>query len=353
MHRLFKPFVPEDALNELNKILDSGTLSTGIYTEKFESELRNYFQVSRLLTVSSYNHALLILISTLGLKEGDEILASPMSCLASNQPFASKGIKVTWVDVQPDSGMMCPEDLARKVSSSTKAVVINHFCGYVADVHSLKATARAFGLQVVEDCIESFGSISDGDLIGRGDSDFYVFSFQSVRLPNTIDGGALIIKDKDSYEKAVLLRDYGIDRSNFRDFNGEINEECDVSLAGYGGVLNNINSFFGHKQMNKVDDLLIKQRQNAVYWKNYVQNKSSISVLKITPNTIPNYWVFGLICDNKEEAMNDFRSKGFHASGVHADNSIYSVFGHSGKLPGVEKFKSRFLAIPSGWWINL
>lgn len=65
----------------------------------------------------------------------------------------------------------------------------------------------------------------------------------------------------------------------------------------------------------------------------------------------PNYWVFGVLVPNKTEAILHFREKGFYASGVHLPNNNYSVFGKNGNLPGIEEFNSKFLALPSGWWL--
>ena len=89
---LFKPFMPPSIDQELSKLLNSGNLGFGRYGIEFEKELKNFIGNDYLLVVNSYNIAMQIVLTTIGLKHGDEILASPICCFASNQPFGTKGI---------------------------------------------------------------------------------------------------------------------------------------------------------------------------------------------------------------------------------------------------------------------
>jgi dTDP-4-amino-4,6-dideoxygalactose transaminase len=172
-----------------------------------------------------------------------------------------------------------------------------------------------------------------------------------VRLPNTIEGGAIVFKDRALFDKAVLIRDYGIDRTNFRTADGEINPECDIQLEGYGGLMSEVNSFIGTKQMLDITQLLKQQQQNAIKWQKEFQNSTDIKPLDIEPNTQPNYWVFGSLSKSTKETIAYFKSRGYYATGVHINNNIYSVFNNKVNLKGVNKFKQQFVAIPCGWWI--
>ncbi|RYD71267.1 MAG: DegT/DnrJ/EryC1/StrS aminotransferase family protein, partial [Sphingobacteriales bacterium] len=90
---IFKPYMPEGIMSGIEKILYSGNLAFGKYGKLFEQQLSEYIGNDMTMTVSSYNHAMMIVLSTLGLEPGDEVIASPVSCLASNQPFAIKNLK--------------------------------------------------------------------------------------------------------------------------------------------------------------------------------------------------------------------------------------------------------------------
>ncbi len=349
---IYMPYMPENLLPELHEILYSGQLSYGKYGKQFELDLKGFIGCEYLLTMNSYNTAMLVLLSTLELKPEDEIIASPVSCLASNQPFAVKGIKVIWADVNPDTGTLCPVDVEAKITKNTKAIFHNHFCGYVGEIDAINDLGKKYGIAIVDDGIEAFGSEYNGKKIGNIGTDFTVFSFQTVRLPNTIDGGAIVFKDKIMYEKALLVRDYGIDRTRFRKPDSEINPECDIIFEGYGGLMSEINSFIGTKQMEVIEHLLNMQKVNALKWNNELQNTIDIKPLSLNKNSDPNYWVFGTMSDNSHETISYFKSIGYYATGVHINNNIYSVFKNKIDLAGVNKFKQKFVAIPSGWWFE-
>lgn len=347
---LFKPYMPS-ALPELESILHSGALSYGKWGKLFEAKLGEYIGNEKILAVNSYNSAMLVALTVIGIKPDDEIIASPMSCLASNQPFITQGAKVIWADIDPKTGALSPESVRSKISIKTKAIFHNHFCGYVGDVDAINAIGKEHGIIVVDDAIEAFGSEYKGRKMGNTGADITVFSFQTVRLPNTIDGGAIAFRNKELYDKALLVRDYGIDRRNFRTKNAEINVHCDIILPGFGATLSEINSFIGFQQMEKLDGLYEKQRRNAENWKFKIAR--NFPEYKIIDESFqkPNYWVFGLLVPNKVRAIHYFRDKGYYASGVHIPNNNYSVFGKQNRLLGVDDFYSQFVALPSGWWI--
>lgn len=349
---IYKPYMPENLIIGINEILYSGQLGFGKYGKQFESKLQSFIGCEFILSVSSFNTAMQIVLNTLGLNYADEIIASPVSCLASNQPFAIKGLKVVWADIDPKTGTLCPEDVKSKISKNTKAIFHNHFCGYVGDVDAINSIGKEFGIPVIDDGIEAFGSEYKGKKLGNVDSDLTIFSFQTVRLPNTIDGGAIVFKDKELYEKAKLIRDYGIDRAIFRTSDGEINPECDIKLSGYAGLMSELNSYIGTKQMEDIDSLLSAQRNNAKVWIKEVMKVEGITMLRPNSNVNPNYWVFGLLCEHKKDAINTFREKGFYATGVHINNNVYSVFNNKVNLNGVNEFMNHFVAIPSGWWVK-
>ena len=349
---IYKPHMPNNIIPEISEILYSGQLGFGKYGKLFESQLKEYIGCEYLLTVSSYNTAMLIVLSSLGLEYGDEVIASPVSCLASNQPFVLKWLKIIWADVDPVTGSMCPKDVRKKITRNTKAIFHNHFCGYLGNVQAIHEIGSEFEIPVIDDAIEAFGSTYKGNKIGNLGTDITVFSFQTVRLPNTIDGGAIAFKNKELYEKALLIRDYGIDRKKFRNSDGEINPQCDIELEGYAGLMSEFNSYIGTAQMHDIENLLSIQQNNAVVWDEKFVNNANIKSLDKTSETSPNYWVYGTLCENKIEAIKEFKEKGFYATGVHINNNIYSVFNNKSSLKGVDEFMNHFVAIPCGWWFK-
>lgn len=347
---LFKPYMPD--VPEIDSILHSGILAYGNYTKKFEKSLKAYFGTPYLIVTSSFHLALSIVITTLDMKPKENVIVSPMACLASTQPYVSSGLNVCWADIDPKTGTLDPSSVEAQISPTTKAIVHNHFCGYPGHIDEINQIANKYGIPVIDDGIECFGSEYKGKKIGNCGTNITIFSLTSVRFCNCIDGGVVIFKDKDLYEKSLLVRDCGIDRSKFRDELGEINDECDINLVGYSATMSNVNGYIGLKQMERMDDLLYKHRRQAQKWDCYFDGQNTyIPISKRDCN--PNYWVYGLLVKNKVEAIKKFRQMGYYASGVHIRNDIYSVFGKQNiVLSGVDEFYKSFIALPCGWWMG-
>lgn len=350
---IFKPYMPKDIVFELENILYSGKLAYGHYGREFESQLSQFIGNPYTLTVSNYNQAMLMALSILDLQPGDEVIASPVSCLASNQPFIIKGLKVVWADVNPINGTLCVEDVKAKITSKTKAIFHNHFCGYVGNVSEINQLAKERGIWVIDDAIEAFGSKYQCKMMGNLGTDLTIFSFQTVRLLNTIDGAAITFNNEVLYTKALKVRDYGIDRSHFRLSNGEINPNCDITLEGYGATMNELSSYIGIRQMADLDNILDKQRDNAIKWHDKLTALSDVKPLPYDSNTLPNFWVYGVLCEDKDKALEAFRKQDWYATGVHINNDVYSIFGKQNALKGVNSFMEKFLALPCGWWVNV
>ena len=352
MIRLFQPYMPVE-LPELNEILHSGALSYGKWGKLFEQNLAIYTGESKIATFSSYNAAMLVALTAIGVQPGDEIIASPMSCLASSQPFATQHLKVVWADIDPKSGTLCPESVRSKITHKTKAIFHNHYGGYPGYIDEINLIGKEKGIVVVDDANEAFGAEYKGNRLGHTGTDMTIFSFQTIRIPNTIEGGGISFHREDLYKKALLIRDHGIDRIRFRDELGEINPSCDIALPGYGATLNEVNSYIGVLQMGKTEELIQIQRKNAARWKTILSSKiSNYELVGSVPDRIPNYWIFGLLSSERNQLMEQFRREGYYASKVHLPNHYYSVFGSPFSLPGVEEFYSKFLALPSGWWVG-
>lgn len=346
---LYKPYMPD--LPEIDTILHSGALSYGEYTKIFEEKLREYFGVQYLLVTASFHLAISVALTTMGIKSGDDIIASPMACLASTQPYLSYGLNIKWADVDPRTGTLTPESVEERITKETKAIIHNHFCGYPGYIDEINTIGNKYGIPVIDDGIECFGSEYHGMKIGNCGTDVTIFSLTAVRFCNCIDGGVVIFRDKDMYEKSLVIRDCGIERGKFRDGLGEICPECDISLVGYSATMSNVNGYIGLCQMDDVEELLKKHRLQAEKWKHLYEEQSFLIPI-YRENCNPNYWVYGVLAEDKVKTIENFRNRGYYASGVHIRNDIYSVFGKQDvKLPGVDEFYRKFVALPCGWWM--
>lgn len=347
---LYKPYMPEE-LPELESILHSGTLAYGKWGRQFEQRLAHYIGAKHVLVTSTYSSAWQVLFATLGLRPNDEVIASPMACLQSNMPFAAAGLKVVWADIDPHTGALDPESVKRLITPNTRLIAHNHFCGYPGYIDEINAIGREHGIMVIDDGIEAFGSRYKDNLIGNVGTPVTIFSFQTVRLPNTIEGGALVFEDENMYQKAIVARDLGINRPLFRDEKGEISPKCDISSVGVAATPSDINTYIGCCQLDEIDTLLEKQAENAKWWNKRLFDMPSLIDSIERKDTKPNYWVFGILSSSKQKDMDMFRNQGYYVSSVHLPNSYYSVFGKQYELKGVTEFYNHFIALPCGWWM--
>lgn len=349
---LFKPYMPEN-LPELNHVLNSGQLAYGHFAKQFEKLLAQYIGIERILVTNTFNAANLVAINALGLKPGDEVIASPMCCLASTQPLAASYLKVKWVDIDPTTGTLDPDSVTKAITPCTKAIFHNHFGGYAGYVNEISAIAREKGILLIDDISEAFGTEYEGKKAGNWEADATVYSFQTVRLPNTIDGGAISFKSTEHLERAILARDYGIDRTRFRDDLNEIWSGCDIDSIGFGATPSDVNCYIGSKQIPELDNLIDRQRHNLQKWPDLIPPSWGNPIQQVK-GSIPNGWLFGFLAHNKRSFIEWWRNNGqYYASGVHLPNCHYSLFGSQGTFPGIMEFSSKFIALPSGWWVNL
>ena len=348
---LFKVFMPDDTTDGVNEILRSGQLSYGVHTKRFEDKLRKYVGNDKILTTSG--NSIFFALKLIGIKAGDEVIVSPMSCLMTTQPVIYAGAKVVWADIDPLTGSLDPKDVEKKITKNTKAIIHYHWAGFPGYIDEINQIAKDNKIFVIEDATESFGAEYKGNKLGNTNTDIVCFSFTPVRLPNAIDGGGLSFNHQALFEKALLMRDLGIKRENFRDELGEISEACDIVSVGDSSAMNNMSGYVGASQMPHLDVLLRQQRDNAERWEKYFESAPGVRILKKRPEVTPSYWAFTILSDDRDELLKELREKGMYASKVHLRNDLYSIFGHYGSdFEGVNAFSSKQLNLPCGWWVK-
>lgn len=354
MQSLYKVYLPKNNLAlGVENILLTGQFTSGLYVNKFEKMLQEYIGNPYVMVVGSNNYASLISLALCDIKDGDEIITSPMACLASNQPTLNFRANLVWADIDPYTGSLNPDAVKMKITNKTKAILHYHWGGYPGYIDEINSIGKEYGLPVIDDAIESFGSEYKGRKMGNLDTPITVFSFQTVRLPNSIDGGAIAFNDEQTYKKALRMRDFGIDRKSFRDDLGEISNKSDINILGYNAIMNEINAFIGCNVMADTPNLIEKQRNNAKIWDSYCSSKSYKSLNK--RNDInPNYWIYSFLTNNQLEDLLKLRANGYYASKVHIRNDYYSCFGgFDNSLIGVNEFSKNQISVPSGWWVDL
>ena len=360
---LFKVFMSEEVIEPLNKVLMSGFIGQGPKVEEFEKILKDRFVNHLLVTTNSAtaaDHLALRLLSKPyldweGMKEGEEVLTTPLTCTATNWPILANGYKIKWVDVDPETCNMDLDDLERKITKNTKAILVVHWGGNPVDLDRLKKIQQkskelyGFKPAIIEDCAHSFGSKFNDEYLGNhGNIVFY--SFQAIKHFTTGDGGALILPHQELYNRAKLLRWYGIDReTNSKDFRCE----DDIPEWGYKFHMNDINATIGIHNLQGSLDNIQKHHDNAEFYQKELEGVEGVTLLKRDSRAWSADWIYTIKVKNRDRFMKYMANKGIMVSRVHERNDKHTcVREFRSFLPNLEKVCSEMICIPNGWWVT-
>ena len=346
---LFKVFMPESVKQPLLETLMSGYIGQGPKVDQFEKEFGDWIGNSKVLTVNAGTSALHLAYHMCLDQPGDEIITTPMTCTATNTPIVNtKGGKIVWADVDAKTGLIDPEDVKRKITPRTKAIIMVHLGGHPCNIDQINEIAKEHDIKTIEDAAHGVGTVYKGKKLGNNTSDFVMYSFQAIKHLTTIDGGALLCRDQDDYQRGKLLRWYGIDREADSE---DLRCEENVEEAGYKFHMNDVCATVGIEMMKYIEQIIDKHRKNADY---YNQNLK-VEFVPEPDDCQSSYWMYTVhIKDGKrDQFMKYMKENGVLASKVHSRNDTHAMFkDFRTDLPGLEKYYSSMCSIPVGWWLS-
>ncbi|ENM3897663.1 aminotransferase DegT [Vibrio cholerae] len=344
---LIKTFLPpkEELMPELEKVLYSGYIAQGEAVDKFEKELSNYLGNSNCLTVNSGSSALHIALILAGVKEGDEVISTALTAEPTNTVIKQTGAKIVWADIDLKTGNLCPYDVERKITNKTKAIMVVDYAGVPMDIKRFQKIEKKYGVPIIEDGAHAFGASFGSKKIGNH-FNYTVLSFQAIKHLTTVDGGALCIKDDDEFEKAKLIRWFGISKSVSR-------QENDIQTQGYKYHMNNVNATVGLVQLKHITRIIDRYIENGKFYDEALRNIPGLELLEYYPDSQPSYWLYTVKVKNKSEFIRALSERGITASDLHKRNDLHTIFEQSKvSLPNLDKFEGEWVHIPCGWWVT-
>jgi dTDP-4-amino-4,6-dideoxygalactose transaminase len=346
---LFKIHSNPNIGNAVQKVFDSGFIAQGSVVDEFEEKLGSYLGTKDISCTNSATSALTLAYRLANIAEGDEVITSPMTCMATNEPLDLMGAKLVWADIDPATGNIDPEDVSKKITSKTKAIVGVHWAGQPFEIREINNLARNNNIKVIEDAAHAFGAKYNDEYIGNH-SDYVIFSFQAIKHLTTGDGGALVCKSAEDTYRARKLRWFGLDR----EFQGSKWTQ-DISESGYKFNMNNINAAIGIENLQNIDFILEKHKDNCSFYDKNINN-SNIVKLSRNPHSQTSCWIYTLLTPHRDRLQHYLAEKGIASDVVHVRNDTYSVFKRFSvedtELKGVQHFCSQHLNIPVGWWVS-
>lgn len=355
---LFKVAMSEHAAKLASEVIESGYIGQGARVDEFEELLCERLANPRVVTVNSATSGLQLALHLLARDETDpeaEVVTTPLTCTATNWPILANGLKLRWADVDPRTCNVDVEDVARKITPHTRAVMIVHWGGYPVDLNALDRVLddaeRKYGRRpiVVEDCAHSWGSTYQGKALGNH-GNAAVYSFQAIKHFTTGDGGAFIAPDDETYRRAKLVRWYGIDREGPR---ADFRCEADIPEWGFKFHMNDINASIGIANLAITDTVIARHRANAAYYDAELANQDGVEILERAPDRESAFWLYTMHVDRRDDFMRKMADAGIAVSRVHERNDIHSCVEEYGTdLPNLEQTVSRMICIPVGWWVT-
>ena len=346
---LFKVFMPPEATEMMADTLASGFLAEGTKVEAFAERIAQFIGNPRVVPVSSCTMALTIAFKLSGVGPGTEVISTPLTCIAGNEPIRLLGGRPVWADIDRTTGMVTAETIEPLISSQTRAIYVLHKEGAPAEVEKIYALAKSYGLRVIEDAAHAFGAKRSGDRIGAI-GDFVCFSFQAIKHITTGDGGALLCSNEADFELAKKAKWFGIDRDARR---GRDVWREDIPDWGFKGNMNDIAGTLGLAQMKHIDWILDQFHRNGRRYDAMLEGVPGIQILRRNPMDYQTYWGYTVLVENREAVIAALDNEGIEAAQIHVRNDHYSMFGSDRpELPNTDWFDVRELSIPCGWWLN-
>lgn len=352
---LFKVHMPSGVAAALEATLASGYLAHGAQVEAFERALSAYVGNPRANAMSEISGALTLALYLAGVRPQDEVIVSPMVCLATSMPIANLFARPLWCDVDPATGMLDAQRIAALVTPRTRAILAYHWSGDVADLDALQAAAKTHGLKLVEDASEAFGAEYRGAKLGNSGSDFCVYSFAPVRQITAGDGAAIFCAGAQDHEQTRRLRRYGIDQASFRLPSGDLNPDSDIPVPGFNFCMDNISATLGLAQLPHAADVVARQRANGRYYDQALAGIAGLTLLARRADAVSGYWTYSLRAERRADLMRKLHEAGIGCQRLHVRNDRYTCFAAARRddaLPGVDLFDRENLSLPCGWWLS-
>ena len=345
-YSIAKPHIGEKEIKAVIEVLKSGSLSLGPYYKKFEESFAKKIGVKFACAVSSGTAGLHLAMIAAGVREGDEIITSPFSFIASANCILYVGARPVFVDIDPATYNIDPKKIEEKITKKTKAILVAHIFGQTADMDPIRALAKKYDLKIIEDACESILAEYKGKKAGTfGES--AVFAFYPNKQMTTGEGGMLVTDQEKIYKMACSLRNQG---------RSENMQWLDHRLLGYNYRMDEMSAALGLIQLQKIDWLIEERRKVAKLYEKHLFGHNDLLRLPVAVEGNTHTWfVYAVKIKNKKtnrnEVIEKMKNRGISAKpylpSIHLFKFYREKFGFkNGDFPVSEEISRYSLALP-------
>ena len=360
---LFKVNMCDSIEDYIIPTLKSGMITQGKKVDEFEESLKKYFNYPYILTLNSATSGLTFaynLLKNYCIDEYFEVISTPLTCFATNSSILANDLNIIWADTDSNTNNINLNDVKNNLKYNTRVLSFVHWGGVPVDldkVNEIKEYYKnTFGkeLFVVEDCAHAFGTEFNGKKLGTH-GNISVFSLQAIKHLTTGDGGLIFLPNKELYEKAKLLRWFGIDRERRSLPGSDFRLEPDIQVYGFKYHMNDINASIGLANIVTINEKIQICNDNGNFYNKELQNIPGLELFKTFENSKPSYWIYTLkiLGGRKNDFIKFMKDKNIVTSQVHARNDTHSCLKKYKRfLPILNMVEKEIVSIPVGWWVT-
>ena len=336
-----KPIIGKEEIKEVVNVLKSGMLAQGKKVEEFEKDFSKYIGVKHAIAVSNGTAALHLALLSAGIKPGDEVIVPSFTFISTANSVLFCNAKPVFADINEEDFNINTDDIQKKITSKTKAIIPVHLYGQPADMKAIKDIAEDRHIKIIEDACQAHGAEFEGKKVGS--FGIGTFSFYPTKNMTTGEGGMITTGSDKINEKARLLRSHGMKIRYHHE------------IIGYNYRMSDINAAIGIWQLKKLDENIARRLENAKLLTGGLKDIDGI----ITPKTKPNkkhvfhQYTIRVTEDfklSRKELMERLKEKGidsliYYPIPIHKQKA-YLDMGFNVKLPVTEKIVKEVLSIP-------
>ncbi len=336
----------KEIINLLNRIIKKGQFVGGYEIDKFEKNVCKLINVKHCVALNSGTDALTLGLHLMGIKKGDEVITTPNSFIASAAAIVHLGAVPIFVDICND-GNIDPNDMIKKISKKTKAIMPVHLSGRPCKMDRIISISKKYKIPIIEDAAQAIGTKFKNKFVGTFGK-VGCFSAHPLKNLNAMgDSGYLVTDDKIIANKIKLLRNHGIKNRN------------DISDFGYVSRMDNFQAGILNLRLKKLKSIIAKRRSNA---KLYFQNLKKIKEIKLPyeeKNQFNSFHTF-IILAKKRDKLKNYLEKKKISTAIHYPKLIFDQKAYTSKFkkinpkyyPKSKYYVSNILTLPINEFIT-
>lgn len=330
-----KPSLSKEEENAVIKVLRSGMLALGEEVQKLEEKFSKHFRYKYTVATSSGTTALQIALWAHEIGEGDEVITTPFTFIATANTILAANAKPVFADIDPLTYNIDPEKIEQKITKKTKAIMVVHLYGYPCNMEEISRIAKKHNLVIIEDACQAHGAKFKGKYVGSWGT--ATFSLYPTKNMTSGEGGLLTTNSKKIAERTKLYRTHG-QKEKY------LHTEFGLNLR-----MTNIPAAIGLVQLKKIEKFTKKRQENAKY---YLEHLKGVQ-LPVEENGYDHvYHLFTVRVPKKRDAFAKKLNEAGIGTGIHYPRPIhkqpyYKKIGYSKvSLPEVEKASKEVLSLP-------